>query len=49
VAHPANVAKLLAHRDARERWEWQRVGVIEDFAATPDGRLASTTYLTKRL
>jgi GNAT superfamily N-acetyltransferase len=32
-----------------ERWGWRRIGVINDFAATPDGRLAPTTYLTKRL
>jgi GNAT superfamily N-acetyltransferase len=32
-----------------QRRGWQRVGTIEDFAATPDGRLASTTFMTKRL
>ncbi len=32
-----------------ERWGWQRIGVVHDFAATPDGALAPTTFLTKRL
>ncbi len=32
-----------------QRRGWERVGTIEDFAATPDGRLASTTFMTKRL
>ncbi|KND01416.1 uncharacterized protein SPPG_03222 [Spizellomyces punctatus DAOM BR117] len=31
------------------RWGWQRVGVIEDFAALPDGRLWATTVFTKKL
>ncbi len=32
-----------------ERLGWTRVGVVEDHARTPDGRLAPTTILTKRL
>jgi GNAT superfamily N-acetyltransferase len=32
-----------------ERWGWQRVGVIGDYAATPDGRPAPTTIMTKRV
>jgi acetyltransferase len=32
-----------------ERWGWHRVGVIEDYAADPDGTLAPTTVMTKRL
>ncbi|GAA1823106.1 GNAT family N-acetyltransferase [Planosporangium flavigriseum] len=32
-----------------ERMGWQRVGVIEDYAATPDGRLEPTTLMSKRL
>ena len=31
------------------RWGWTRIGMIEDFAALPDGRLAPTTIFTKRL
>jgi GNAT superfamily N-acetyltransferase len=31
------------------RWGWQRVGVIEDYALTPDGELAPTTIMSKRL
>ncbi|TPX67694.1 hypothetical protein SpCBS45565_g03576 [Spizellomyces sp. 'palustris'] len=31
------------------RWGWQRVGIIEDFAALPDGRLWATTVFTKKL
>lgn len=30
-------------------WGWQTVGVIEDFAFTPDGVLAPTTIMCKRL
>jgi acetyltransferase len=32
-----------------ERWGWGRVGVIEDYALTPDGRLAPTTIMAKHL
>jgi acetyltransferase len=32
-----------------ERRGWTRVGVVDDHALTPDGRLAPTTILTKRL
>jgi GNAT superfamily N-acetyltransferase len=32
-----------------EHWGWQRIGVIDDYALTPDGRLASTTIMVKRL
>lgn len=32
-----------------ERWGWQRVGVIQDYAAIPDGRLVPTTYMAKHL
>jgi GNAT superfamily N-acetyltransferase len=32
-----------------ERWGWQRVGVIQDYAAIPDGRLIPTTYMAKYL
>ncbi len=32
-----------------ERRGWERVGVVPDHALTPDGRLASTTFFTKRL
>lgn len=32
-----------------ERRGWERVGVVEDHALTPDGKLAPTTILTKRL
>ena len=32
-----------------ERRGWSRVGVVEDHALTPDGRLAPTTILTRRL
>jgi GNAT superfamily N-acetyltransferase len=32
-----------------ERLGWQRVGVIEDYATTPDGRLAPTTIMAKHL
>ena len=32
-----------------ERWGWQRVGTIEDYAASPDGTLAPTTLMTRRL
>jgi GNAT superfamily N-acetyltransferase len=32
-----------------ERWGWQRLGVIDAYAANPDGRLAPTTFMTKRL
>lgn len=32
-----------------EKWGWRPVGVVEDYALTPDGRLASTTFMTKRL
>ncbi|NJC73167.1 GNAT family N-acetyltransferase [Planosporangium thailandense] len=32
-----------------ERLGWQRVGVVDDYAATPDGRLDPTTIMTKRL
>lgn len=28
---------------------WERVGVVEDYAALPDGTLAPTTYFAKRL
>lgn len=30
-------------------WGWTRIGVIEDFAALPDGRLAPTTRFAKHL
>jgi len=30
-------------------WGWERVGVIDDYALTPDGRLAATTLMVKRL
>jgi len=32
-----------------ERRGWERVGVVEDHALTPDGKLAPTTIFTKRL
>jgi GNAT superfamily N-acetyltransferase len=32
-----------------QRRGWQRVGVVEDYAASPDGRLEPTTFMTKRL
>ncbi len=32
-----------------ERWGWKRLGVIDSYAANPDGRLAPTTFMTKRL
>ncbi len=32
-----------------QRWGWLRVGTVEDYATTPDGRLAPTTFMTKRL
>lgn len=32
-----------------ERWGWQRVGVIDEFAGAPDGTLIATTYMVKRL
>jgi GNAT superfamily N-acetyltransferase len=32
-----------------QRWGWQRVGVVEDYAAAPDGRLEPTTIMTKRV
>jgi acetyltransferase len=32
-----------------ERRGWQRIGVIDDFAATPDGTLAPTTIFAKHL
>lgn len=32
-----------------ERWGWRRIGVIDDFAATPDGRLVPTTVMAKHL
>ncbi len=32
-----------------ERRGWERVGVVEEHALTPDGRLAPTTVFTKRL
>lgn len=32
-----------------ERWGWRRFGVLEDHALTPDGVLAPTSYLFKRL
>lgn len=31
------------------RWGWRPVGIVDDHAATPDGRLAPTTIMTKRL
>lgn len=30
-------------------WGWERVGVIDDYALTPDGRPAPTTIMIKRL
>lgn len=30
-------------------WGWQGVGVVDDYAATPDGALKPTTFLAKRL
>jgi len=30
-------------------WGWERIGVIEEFAYTPDGRLLATTIFVKRL
>lgn len=32
-----------------ERRGWQRLGVLDDHARCPDGRLAPTTFFTKRL
>jgi acetyltransferase len=32
-----------------ERRGWERVGVVEEHALTPDGKLAPTTIFTKRL
>ncbi len=32
-----------------ERWGWDRVGEIPDYALTCDGAMASTTVMTKRL
>jgi len=32
-----------------ERWGWQRIGVVPDHAATPDGVLEPTTFFMKRL
>lgn len=32
-----------------ERWGWQRYGIVDAHAATPDGKLAPTTFLFKRL
>jgi GNAT superfamily N-acetyltransferase len=32
-----------------ERRGWRRIGVVDDHALTPDGRLAPTTFFTKRL
>jgi GNAT superfamily N-acetyltransferase len=32
-----------------ERRGWRRVGVIDDYATTPDGQLAPTTIMAKRL
>jgi acetyltransferase len=28
---------------------WRRVGTVDDYAATPDGRLASTTFMSRHL
>lgn len=39
-----------SHAEAMyERWGWQRLGVLADHAAIPDGRLAPTTFLSRRL
>lgn len=32
-----------------ERWGWQRVGVVDEHAAVPDGELRATTFFSKRL
>jgi acetyltransferase len=32
-----------------ERWGWQRYGIVDGHAATPDGKLAPTTFMYKRL
>lgn len=32
-----------------DRWGWHRVGVIHNYAATPDGELAPTTIMAKYL
>ncbi|MDQ1708699.1 MAG: hypothetical protein QOG49_84 [Frankiaceae bacterium] len=32
-----------------QRWGWQRLGVLDDHAYTPDGVLAPTTFMSKRL
>jgi GNAT superfamily N-acetyltransferase len=32
-----------------ERWGWQRIGVVPDHAATPDGVLEPTTFFRKTL
>lgn len=32
-----------------ERRAWQRIGVLDDHARTPDGRLEPTTFMFKRL
>lgn len=34
---------------AYRRWGWQRYGVVDGHAATPDGQLAPTTFMFKRL
>jgi acetyltransferase len=35
--------------DVYERWGWQRLGVVPDHAATPDGVLEPTTFFIKTL
>lgn len=32
-----------------ERWGWRAFGVVDEHAATPDGRLAPSTFMLKRL
>ena len=32
-----------------EKWGWQRVGIVEDHAAVPDGELRATTFFSKAL
>jgi len=32
-----------------EKWGWQRLGVLADHAAVPDGELRPTTFFSKRL
>lgn len=56
--HAAEVGRWLLVLDTEtdspaqrlyEGWGWQPVGVLKDYALTPDGVLAPTTFMSKRL